>query len=306
MFIFAEVQLQGLQSDLRASQRAAYAQGTTANLRTQCRSFLLFCIYFSLVPFPAHCNTICLYVQFLARSFKSVSAIKNYVAGVKFLHLILDLPFVALSNFQLKLVIRGLTRLKCYTPKQALPITPFILQKMHPHLHCSNPLHAALWCCFLLSFYLFARKSNMVPPSHKKFNKNKQLQRQDIKVCSAGLLVRIKWSKTLQAAERVLYIPVCAIPGSFMCPVAAYHNMCRLVRAPPSAPAFLVPHQKGLVSLTHASFTSHLKRLLGLAGVAPAAYSGHSFRRGGGVLGLQGGSVGGAHPAAWGLEVRCL
>ncbi|KAI8512923.1 hypothetical protein Bbelb_095620 [Branchiostoma belcheri] len=59
--------------------------------------------------------------------------------------------------------------------------------------------------------------------------------------------------------------------------------MCSIIRAPPTAPAFLVPSTThGLVvSLTHDSLVKHLKTILTAAGLSAAQYSGHSSRRGG-------------------------
>jgi len=222
-----------------------------------------------------------MYAQFLSRSFKSVGSVRNYVQGVKLLHLLRGLPFPHFSNTEFKLVLRGISRLNPHTPRQPLPITPPVLLRMLEVLDLNTPLHATLWCCFLLAFYLFARKSNMVPPSKSAFDPKKHLRRGDIVESEAGVLVCIRWSKTIQFGERVLHIPLVAVPGSPLCPSAAVQRMRRLVAGSRSGPAFLIPSVEGVVSLTHASFTTFLRQILNQAGYTAAAYSGHSFRRGG-------------------------
>jgi len=47
--------------ELRRTQHSAYAAGTYSNLRTQFRTFFLFCSYFNFRPIPAMLDTVCLY-----------------------------------------------------------------------------------------------------------------------------------------------------------------------------------------------------------------------------------------------------
>ena len=262
------------------SQRAAFASGTQSNLRVQWRSFLLFCHYFHIQPIPADLDIICMYVQFLSQTL-TIQSIRNYLNGVKLLHLYVGAPFPHIGSFELTLLLKGLARLNPHTPKQALPITPPILLKLLAHLQLSCPLHASLWSAILLGFFLFARKSNLVPPSPSKFHPLKHLTRGSVAICPAGLLVTLRWSKTIQCGDRVLRIPVVAIPNSPLCPLHAWYNMTSLVPAEDSSPAFIYPSPTGLLTLTYYTFTSNLRKLLQLAGFNPSAYSGHSLRRGG-------------------------
>lgn len=284
--------LAGLRHEVRQSKRAAFAEGTRLNMRTQLRAYLLFCLHFKLRPFPASLDTICCFAQFLARSFISVSSITNYIQLVKSLHELMEYNFPHFNQPHLKLVLKGLTKKKAYKPRQALPVTPSILRDLFQVMDLSRPLDAVLWCAFLLGFFLFARKSNLVPPSCGKYSARKHLSRGDIKLAQEGLMVQINWSKTIQAGERVLLIPLVAIPGSRLCPQAAFINMCRVSPADSSAPAFLVRSGTGVRTLTHASFTKHFRRLLKLAGHKPGGFSGHSFRRGGASFALKAGVSG--------------
>ena len=51
----------------------------------------------------------------------------------------------------------------------------------------------------------------------------------DILVGEKTLLVVFKWSKTNQSGGRVHMIPLVILPGSPLCPVTAYKNMCGLL-----------------------------------------------------------------------------
>lgn len=242
---------------------------------------------------PASIEVIGPYAQFLSRSFKCPGSIRNYLYGVKILHLSLGFPFPHLEHFETKLLLRGIANLNPHTPRQPLPITPPVLLKILDQLDLPSPLHATLWCCCVLSFFLFARKSNMVPPSMAAFNPKKHLCRGDVLECEAGLVVHIKWSKTIQHGERFLLIPLVACPSSPLCPRKAFRMMCHLVPGKQSAPAFLDPLESGLVSLTHTTFMTHFRQVLQKAGFEPyKAFLGHSFRRGGATWAFRSGVSG--------------
>ncbi len=277
--------LRRLQHDRRTSMRAALASGTKTNLKVQWRSYLIFCEHFSLAPFPASVDVLSLYAQFLSRTFKTVEAIRNYLSGVRSLHLFQGLECPSSSEFELKLVLDGIKRLNPHCPKRARPITPVILNQIRNHLDLSDPVDATYWCAFVLAFFLFLRKSNLVPVSVDDFNPDKQLRRMDVALGSGALVVTINWSKTIQFGQKVLKLPLFALPGHPLCPVEAYSNMIKLVPGPPSAPAFSLrkSHKRKLrlVPLTYSKFQKKLRFVLDCIGLPSNLFSSHSFRRGG-------------------------
>jgi hypothetical protein len=78
----SDLQIKELEKDVKNSTLSAFAVGTKRNLMTQWRTFLLLCAYFKFVAIPASLKTVCLYIQFLSRSFKSVESIMNYISGI--------------------------------------------------------------------------------------------------------------------------------------------------------------------------------------------------------------------------------
>ncbi len=219
-------------------------------------------------------------------------SIRNYLYGVKLLHLFSDAPFPSLSTFEFRFLFKGLKVTLAHTPRQALPITPPILLAIHAQMDFSSPLHLTLWSAFVIAFFLFARKSNIVPASAAQFSPDKHLCRGDILVSHSGIVVHIKWSKTIQAKQRYLLVPIMALPLSPLCPLRAYLNMTSALPADPHSPAFLIPSGSSLTTLTHATFTSNLRHMLATLGYQPSAYSGHSFRRGGASWAFQAGVPG--------------
>jgi hypothetical protein len=197
------------------------------------------------------------------------------------LHLYAGLDFPYLATFEFKLVMRGLSRLNPHIPRRVLPITPPLLLRLATVIDFYNSFHLAAWCCFLLAFNLMARKSSLIPPSLIKFDIRKHLLRRDIVLSTTAMIVSIKYSKTIQFGNRLLTVPILAIPDSPLCPVYNFTRLCRLVPASANDSAFSYLNYSGKSFITFSSFTSFLKRLLSDVGIDPSDYSGHSFRRGG-------------------------
>ncbi|VDI14397.1 Hypothetical predicted protein [Mytilus galloprovincialis] len=230
---------------------------------------------------PANLDTICCYAQFLSRSFKSVESIKNYINGVKVMHLMLDCSFPHLDSFVYKLLLKGLSRTKSHMPRRALPISPDILLEMVVHFNLENGSDCVYWCLFLFAFFLMSRKSNLVPDSCSQFDKNKQLTRGKVFVVNDIAIVVFEWTKTIQHGERRLKIPLVKIPGSVLCPVSAYNHMCSKVPASHDSPAFVISKNSKLTPVTYGQFQRKLKSVILKTGRDPNLYSSHSFRRGG-------------------------
>ena len=125
-----------------------------------------------------------------------------------------------------------------------------------------------------------ARKSNLVVTTGD-YHPLKILLRRDVKTTCFGLLVRFRWSKTIQSAERDLIIPVVAISRSKLCPVRAFRSMVEYVPAHTNDPAFCWPGTLGNVPVTYHEFQTFLRSCLKLLGFDESKYSSHSFRRGG-------------------------
>ena len=242
---------------------------------------MTFCTYFGFEFLPASLNTVCLYAQFLGRSFKSVTSIKNYINGVKLLHLLNGEEFPYLQNLSFKLTLKGLSRLNPHLPRRALPITPLILLQMYEFLDMEDSLDITFWSLFLLSFFMMSRKSNLVPTSVDSFNEKKQLCRKDIFILQHTLMVEVKWSKTIQFGERKLRIPISCISDSVLCPVSAFKHMTEIVPAPKDAPAFCKRVKEKIFPITYGEFQTKLRHLIQLTGRNSSVYSTHSFRRGG-------------------------
>ena len=270
--------------------KVAYAEGTFKNLRIQWESFLLFCFYYKLNPFPVDVETLCLYAQFLSRSFKSVqSSVRNYLSAVKTLHSLLDLKYPETDLMQLKLLLRGIARSKQHVPRKASPITPHILKDMFSFLDLQQDFDLVCWSIILMMFFLMARISNLLPNSIRSLDPSKQLLRRDIQILDDMIIVHFKWSKTRQFGHS-REVPLTAMPGNCLCPVSAYKNMVRKASASQSDPALYIPSgykHKKLVPVTYPQFQAKFRDLISRTGRDDSTFSPHSLRRGGCTWGFK-------------------
>ena len=139
-----------------------------------------------------------------------------------------------------------------------------------------------MWALFLVAFFTFLRKSNLVPDVASRISSKVPL-RAHLVFDSHGATLHIAASKTIQYQQRSLSIPLPLIPGSPLCPVTALRHHLRLNPGPSTAPLFSVvcsPSQQ-LSPLTSRHFCFFIFKVISALGLVPANYSPHSFRRGG-------------------------
>lgn len=242
---------------------------------------------------PCSSHNLLRYVVFLARTL-AASSIACYLNVVRILHLQRGFPNPlqdTLFKFQKELLMRGIKRLRGNVVRQKLPITPDILHKLHGKLDLTNSLDATFWATCVIAFFSFFRKSNLLIPSASSFDPLKHLRIRDIRVYNWGLLLLVRWSKTIQYRNRTLLVPVPRIEHSKLCPHKAIVNAFKLLGAHDSAklrdgPAFVYTSGDQVKPLTYTTFTTKLSKLLEQCGFDGTQYSGHSFRRGGATFAL--------------------
>lgn len=257
---------------------SAYAAGSQTNLRIQWESFVLFCLYFHFNFLPADTYTLQLYAQFLSRSFKSVDSIRNYLSGVRSMHLLLGYSLDHLNQFLVNLSLKGLTRIKQHSVKQAEAISPLILCQIHGILDFDNSDDSVFWCLFLFAFFLVARKSNLVPTRKADLEVKHFLLRGDVSTIGENLCVTFRWSKTIQFGQRLLQTPIIKLYPSILCPVTAYNHMLKVIPTKSvDQPLFVLNNDK---AVTYYMFQKRLRSLLSELGYDSSKFSSHSFRRG--------------------------
>ena len=209
------------------------------------------------------------------------------------MHLELGFSNPLKENWFLDSVLKGISREKGTMVKRKLPITPQILLKIRNLLNLEILQDSMFWAASLVAFFGFFRKSNLFPPSVKAFDSNKHLCRSDFSLHPWGIMIRIKWSKTIQFGERILQTPIPRLKGHPLCPVSAIVNAFSMSRsAPIDGPAFVIKKGGNFSTYAPTSFVKQLRGLLDLCGLPSKDYSGHSFRRGSASWAIQNGIPG--------------
>ena len=122
----------------------------------------------------------------------------------------------------------------------------------------------------------------MVPTTVWGFNPHKHLKHGDCIIDEdlQKVTIGIRWAKNHQFSRELLTFPLPALQGSVLCPVAAILKVRRLIPVSDQQHLFQMPNNMG--SFTYRQFTNKLRQTLKELGVQEyAAFSSHSFRRGG-------------------------
>lgn len=271
--------LQHLYTDMIQRRSQAFRPSTNKNHITMFRAYLSFCCHFNLRDMDPTPETVCLYAQFLTRTMQSPQTIQNYMSSISLLHKKAGMHTTAPSSFEVQMMIRAVKITVRHIPKSMLPITPDILYKICDICDQQGPIGLVLKTAFLISFFSFIRQSNLAPHSADKFDHTRHTARADVFRHPPGLVILLKWTKTMQSGQTSL-IPIPAIKGHSHCPLMSYKKMCRVVPAPPDSPLLLLPGPHR-TPVTISILQSALKVMIKALGHDPQQYSLHSLRRGG-------------------------
>ena len=131
---------------------------------------------------------------------------------------------------------------------------------MLAHVDTRSSLQIAAWTAILVGFFLFLRRSNLVPMSGKSYDKSKLLLRKDITSTDMDVLVNIKWTKMLQHHERCFWL---SFQQLFICPVFWLRQHLQKTAIAPGAPLFSYTKTKSrrvVVPLTYRQLAHFLKK----------------------------------------------
>ena len=134
---------QKLEQDLRATQASAYAAGTLRILACQWQAFRCFALKFRMFAWPVPEHTLCLFAQYLAYTFHSAAAVRNYLSRIVKIHVLLRAT-PSLMDIEVKLTLQGLNKTMLSPMKQAQPMMPEILLDLVLYLDLSKRRDLAL------------------------------------------------------------------------------------------------------------------------------------------------------------------
>ena len=244
---------------------------------------MAFCLKLDVKETNPTIATVCMFVEFLARTFSSDKSIRNYLSAIRYFHKCLQIDAPSLYSFELNLMLRAYRTTLRGTPHR-LPITKDILYELCSRCEQFGSTGLVIKCAFLFAFFGFLRCSNLVPNSARSFDKTRHLCRGDVFVHPPGLIIVLKWTKTKQEPGNIELLPISEIPGSPLCPVAAFTAMCARHPARQNGPMFIVRSKKAQITITARILRDYLSQLLRALGLSTISYTVHSFRKGGATM----------------------
>ena len=169
-----------------------------------------------------------------------------------------------------------------YEVNRARPMTTEILDKIEPCVDRQDGKQVAVWVTMLLGFFLLLRKSNLVPDT-QSHDPAHNLTRKDVRFHNNVMVFIIRWTKTMQCAQKRLPLPLVADLQSNICPVRWILHLLALNPAHPSQNLLSYINDAGVVvPVTYRLLTWQMREWLTAVGIKnPTAYSSHSLRRGG-------------------------
>ena len=152
---------------------------------------------------------------------------------------------------------------------------------MVEHVDVQDQKQLATWVAILYGFFLFLRKSNLVPVK-RIHDPQHQLSQGDITYFDKVLIVEITWSKTNQFGERNLKVPVMEERLTDICPVDWLLFMVKRIPSLPQHNLFSFWQDGQILLVMYRDLTVFLRELLEKIGIENEHnFSSHSLHRGG-------------------------
>lgn len=230
--------------------------------------------------FPAEFHALSMYLAFLTQCLSSSDYVRNYISSSHTVHKILGLNSSAFKEPLLQLLLRGAKRVMQDKVTQATPMTLMVLSQILQQVDVSDDEQLVALCALLVGFYLFLRKSNLVPDLRQNVHTTRLILRDDIKFTDQDVLVNIKWSRTNQYQERVVWVPLIGKTSTDICPVYWLTRMLAMTRVPLGHPLFSFQRNRMFVPLTYSRLQGWLKRWTSVLHTK-GHYTLHSLRHGG-------------------------
>ena len=216
----------------------AHTTSTEQNIAVHIRSYQTFCEQRALQSFPISVKSISLYIAYLVMQKRAYGTILNHLSSLKHAHQIAGYKLACSLNYQFQLLLRGTKRFLGQAVAQKSAITPSILHAAFDHFNFSIPLHAAMWALFLVAFFTFLHKSNLVPDNPRQISP-KVITRASLAFSPWGASIHVSATKTIQCQQRSLDLPIPSIPGSRLCPILALRRHLSLNPGPVFCSPFL-------------------------------------------------------------------
>ena len=276
----AQHRYQILDKQCYISLHTGYRPGSFKNLKFQAHIYLNFCRMHKLALFPADSYQMVRFARYIGNTVVTVGTVQNYAGGVRKLHDLGGFKVPDSGEPSFKLIIQALRFELAKPTKQAKAMTPQLLRQIYNHVDLNKPLEVVCYTAILIGFYLFLRKSNLVPDSSVTFNPEQKLARGDVFIAGWLVVLDIRWSKTIQYKEKELLLPLIPAKCQAICPIYLIWYMLMSIPWQPQDPLFSVPKKGRNIALNYEQLRKLLAKWVAMTGEDPEGYTPHCLRRG--------------------------
>lgn len=147
-------------------------------------------------------------------------------------------------------------------------LSPHELMQIYSKLHFSDVYVITKWSALILAFRSLLHKSNIVQSTHKDCDM--VLMRSDVEFGFQGVVLNVKKTKTLQAKEYVIKIPINYIQNPGLCAASMLCSHFFRTRHITDGPLFYLLNKKGeWKPLLYRELLVFLKDIVQLIGLSP-------------------------------------
>ena len=277
-FTALDSRLTALADRTQTCLRSAYSKKTWISYKNMFLTFLAFCVWANVDVAHVSVNMVLMFVKFLHENGLKIATIRNYISAIVTYAKWLGLDTQSFLHFKIPLMFKALQKMVVDIPKfkGIFQVTELrdIIKTCEKFEH---PLQFK--AIYLMAFFGFFRISNLVPSATTQFDLKKHLARADVLESSDGLVVILKWSKTIQSTNQGTYVILPRLSNPFLCPTHNFLQYSRTYPLPSTSPCFARP-----VNVTESILRKHLAKILIHLNLDPCLYSFHTFRRSGATL----------------------
>jgi len=257
--------------------RGSLAEATRKSYATGIAKYAEFCNQAGLnleQALPAAEPTLCAFVAWASLTL-APDTVGSYLSAIRSLHVDLGLGDPTADRLVLKRTMTGMRKLHARPVTQKLPLTVGLLDTFKSHLDLHSHDDRVLWAALCLGVHALLRTAELVPRA-----KTDQIPIRNADVTLDGdcLRLAIPFSKN-DPMGRGTVLRLFATNGP-ACPIKAVHSLITNSPFTRAQNASLFQLASG-APLTRTPLVSTIKSLVAKAGLDPAAFAGHSMRRGG-------------------------
>ena len=261
--------------------KKGHAPGTRVNHRTHYDTYLRFCHEYSFHPLEADEWRYCQFAQYLHWQNKKPGTIENYVSTVRVVRRLQFLHVPEPGQIHYKLMSQAFKKARTEPVKQAAPMNHGTLLILFKQVNLKDELEVVAWVAVLVGFCLILRVSNLGPRTRETFDPYMHLTRGDLMQKKGFWSMSLRWTKTLQFRNRVVWAPLVPSACRPICPKHWVLKMIKFIPAEEHEPMFLVREGQARHPLTSAQVGRLLHKWAKNAGLDPGPLTPHCLRRGG-------------------------